>query len=82
MAVGRVLTWKIVSRHPLMAVVLQEKHLHPQTFLKTFWRLEMRPTVFVAMSFAPQYQTRFDAVLAPCPSGRPAISNFVAAEAI
>jgi hypothetical protein len=39
--------------------------LHPQTFLKTFWRIEMRPTVFVAMSFAPQYQTRFDAVLAP-----------------
>ena len=39
--------------------------MHPQTFLKTFWRLEMRPTVFVAMSFAPQYQTRFDAVLAP-----------------
>ena len=25
----------------------------------------MRHTVFVAMSFAPQYQTRFDAVLAP-----------------
>ena len=39
--------------------------MHPQTFLKTFWRLEMRQTVFVAMSFAPQYQTRFDAVLAP-----------------
>jgi hypothetical protein len=39
--------------------------MHPQTFLKTFWRLEMRPTVFVAMSFAPQYQTRFDDVLAP-----------------
>src|SRR3990172_2644030 len=39
--------------------------MHPQTFLKTFWRLELRPQVFVAMSFAPQYQARFDDVIAP-----------------
>lgn len=39
--------------------------MHPQTFLKTFWRLEMRPQVFVAMSFAPQYQDRFDQVISP-----------------
>jgi hypothetical protein len=39
--------------------------MHPQTFLKTFWRLELRPQVFVAMSFAPQYQARFEHVIAP-----------------
>jgi hypothetical protein len=39
--------------------------MHPQTFLKTFWRMELRPQVFVAMSFAPQYQDRFDRVIAP-----------------
>lgn len=39
--------------------------MHPQTFLKTFWRMELRPQVFVAMSFAPQYQRRFDEVIAP-----------------
>ena len=39
--------------------------MHPQTFLSTFWRLELLPQVFVAMSFAPQYQSRFDRVIEP-----------------
>lgn len=39
--------------------------MHPQAFLKTFWRLDLRPQIFVAMSFAPQYQSRFDTVIAP-----------------
>ncbi|MCC6793700.1 MAG: hypothetical protein IT366_01175 [Candidatus Hydrogenedentes bacterium] len=39
--------------------------MHPQTFLKTFWRLHLRPEVFVAMSFAPQYDARFHDVIAP-----------------
>jgi len=39
--------------------------LHPNVFLKTFWRLELRPQIFVAMSFSPQYQQRFDEVIAP-----------------
>ena len=39
--------------------------MHPQTYLKTFWRLELRPEVFVAMSFAPQYQQRFAKVIGP-----------------
>ena len=39
--------------------------MHPQTYLKTFWRLEMRPQVFVAMSFASQYENRFTQVIAP-----------------
>jgi len=37
----------------------------PQTFLKTFWRLELRPQVFVAMSFAPSYTARFKGVIEP-----------------
>lgn len=39
--------------------------MYPQTFLRTFWQLELRPQVFVAMSFAPQYTDRFDKVIAP-----------------
>jgi len=39
--------------------------VYPQTYLKTFWRMELRPQVFVAMSFAPQYEDRFNGVIAP-----------------
>jgi hypothetical protein len=33
--------------------------MHPQLYLKTFWRLELKPTIFVAMSFADRYKARF-----------------------
>jgi hypothetical protein len=39
--------------------------MHPNAFLKTFWRLEVKPQIFVAMSFAPEYQARYDKVIAP-----------------
>ena len=39
--------------------------MHPNIFLRTFWRLELRPQVFVAMSFSERYQQRFDEVYAP-----------------
>jgi len=39
--------------------------MYPQAFLKTFWRLELRPQVFVAMSFDRRYQPRFEDVIAP-----------------
>lgn len=39
--------------------------MHPQAFLKTFWRMQLRPQVFVAMSFAPEYATRFKEVIEP-----------------
>jgi hypothetical protein len=39
--------------------------VHPNTFLKTFWQLDLKPQVFVAMSFSPRYQKRFDDVIAP-----------------
>jgi hypothetical protein len=39
--------------------------MHPQAFLKTFWRMELRPQVFVAMSYAPVYKNRYDSVIAP-----------------
>jgi len=39
--------------------------MHPQLFLKTFWRLELKPTIFVAMSFADRYKKRFIEVIEP-----------------
>ncbi|MBE0549465.1 MAG: hypothetical protein IH627_17790 [Rubrivivax sp.] len=39
--------------------------MHPNLFLRTFWQSSFRPQVFVAMSFAGVYQTRFDEVIAP-----------------
>lgn len=39
--------------------------MYPQSYLKTLWQLEMRPQVFVAMSFAPQYADRFAQVVDP-----------------
>jgi hypothetical protein len=39
--------------------------VHPQTFLTTFWRMELKAQVFVAMSFEPRYQERFDHVISP-----------------
>jgi hypothetical protein len=39
--------------------------MHPQTFLKTFWRLELERSVFVAMSFDSHYKSRFDHVIVP-----------------
>ena len=39
--------------------------MHPNVFLRTFWRLELRPEIFVAMSFATQYHARFENVIAP-----------------
>lgn len=39
--------------------------MHPNAFLSTFWRMEVKCQVFVAMSFAPQYQPRYDKVITP-----------------
>lgn len=39
--------------------------MHPNVFLKTFWRMELRPRIFVAMSFAPQYRSRYETIIAP-----------------
>ena len=39
--------------------------MHPQLYLKTFWRMELKPTIFVAMSFAEKYKSRFQDVIEP-----------------
>jgi len=39
--------------------------MNPNAFLKTYWRASFRPTVFVAMSFAPAYAKRFETVIEP-----------------
>ena len=45
--------------------------MHPNSYLRTFWRKEVRPEVFVAMSFAGALQQRFEDVI------RPAIESIV-----
>ncbi|MDD5435067.1 MAG: hypothetical protein PH343_06530 [Nitrospira sp.] len=39
--------------------------MHPNVFLKTFWRMDLKPQVFVAMSFATQYKSRYETIIAP-----------------
>lgn len=39
--------------------------MHPNVFLRTFWRSAFRPEVFVAMSFAEDLQSRFSDVIKP-----------------
>jgi hypothetical protein len=39
--------------------------MHPNLFLKTFWRMDLKPQVFVAMSFQPAYTERFKRVIEP-----------------
>jgi hypothetical protein len=39
--------------------------MHPNVFLKTFWRMELKPQVFVAMSFHGTYQQRYQNVIKP-----------------
>lgn len=39
--------------------------MHPNTYLKTFWQLDLRPQVFVAMNFASQYEARYREVIDP-----------------
>lgn len=39
--------------------------MHPNTFLETYWGMDLNPQIFVAMSFAPQYDDRFNKVIAP-----------------
>src|SRR3970040_575024 len=43
--------------------------MHPNSFLRTFWQLEVRPQVFVAMTFDQRYSSRFTNVIEPAISG-------------
>ena len=38
--------------------------MHANAFLRTFWQLEVKPQVFVAMSFADEYRMRYEQVIA------------------
>jgi hypothetical protein len=40
-------------------------NMHPNAFLKTFWRLDLKPQVFVAMSFSERSRERFENVIEP-----------------
>ena len=39
--------------------------MHPNVFLKTFWQMEVKPEVFVAMSFHEMYEERYQKVIKP-----------------
>jgi hypothetical protein len=39
--------------------------MHPNAFLRSFWRPEIKPQVFVAMSFDARYKNRYDNVIVP-----------------
>lgn len=43
--------------------------MFPNAFLKTLWRVELRPQIFVAMSFDPAYEQRYTQVIAPAIQG-------------
>jgi hypothetical protein len=39
--------------------------MYPNTFLRTFWQMDLRPQVFVAMPFSEAYKNRYESVIAP-----------------
>jgi hypothetical protein len=39
--------------------------MHPNTFLRAFWRTEIRPEIFVAMSFSEHLAVRFTNIIEP-----------------
>ncbi len=39
--------------------------MHPNAFLQPHWRAELRPEVFVAMSFDPKFDQRFENIITP-----------------
>lgn len=43
--------------------------MHPNVFLKTFWQMEFKSQIFVAMSFSDVYKVRFENVIAPAIKG-------------
>ena len=43
--------------------------MFPNLFLTTFWQMDLKPQIFVAMSFAEPYKRRFDEVIAPAIRG-------------
>ncbi|MCA9089222.1 MAG: hypothetical protein KDA90_11395, partial [Planctomycetaceae bacterium] len=43
----------------------ESQPMHPNAFLRTYWRLDLRPQIFVAMSFSSAYDQRFANVIKP-----------------
>lgn len=43
--------------------------MHPQTFIKTFWKREFKPQIFVAMSFNQRYKARYEGIFVPAING-------------
>jgi hypothetical protein len=45
--------------------------MHPRVFLDSFWRNDLKNEVFVAMSFAPKYDERWEKTFVPAIEGHP-----------
>src|SRR6478672_3376526 len=39
--------------------------MHPNVYLRTFWRSNFRPEIFVAMQFGEPYDSRFKNIIEP-----------------
>jgi len=53
--------------------------MHPNTYLKAFWRSEYSPQVFVAMSFDPAFDNRYDRIIRPAIEDGPIASESLTA---
>lgn len=56
--------------------------MYPQTYLKTFWRLDLKPQVFVAMSFDSRYKQRFENIIKPAIESTPSNGQFLQAHRV
>ena len=45
--------------------------MHPNAFLKSLWRSEIKEQVFVAMSFEPRFKERYETVILPAIEDEP-----------
>ena len=39
--------------------------MHPNAYLQTYWQLDLKPEIFVAMSFSDEYEARYIQVIKP-----------------
>jgi hypothetical protein len=60
-------------------MVSEHKTMHPNAFLQTYWRLNLQPKVFVAMSYAPVYDQRFQQVFKPAIESIPIAGIYLSA---
>ena len=53
--------------------------MYPNAYLQAYWRKELKPQVFVAMSFDSRYDTRYETVIRPAIEGAPLLGRVLKA---